>query len=80
MIKLEKKLKTSLYDAECQEKQIRLEQNRLEQRKKEIEQTLKLKQNEIAHSLKRYFVFFLFFILCCFTDILFFLFGIFYYF
>merc|ERR1719384_2157630 len=41
IIKLEKKLKTSLYDIECQEKKLKLEQFRIEERKRELEQSYK---------------------------------------
>ena len=53
IIKLEKKLKTSLYDIECQEKKLKLEQLRIEERRRELEQNYKLKTNEIVGSIKR---------------------------
>ncbi len=53
IIKLEKKLKISLYEIECQEKKVKLEQIRIAERKRELNQNYKLKTNEITASLRR---------------------------
>jgi len=53
IVKLEKKLKCSLYDIECQEKKVKAEQSRLEDRRRGLEQSYKLKTAELVHSLKR---------------------------
>jgi len=53
IVKLEKKLKCSLYDVEGQEKKIKAEQSRLEDRRRELEQSYKMKTAELLGSLKR---------------------------
>ena len=53
IVKLEKKLKCSLYDIEGQEKKVKAEQSRLEDRRRELEQIYKLKTAELVGALKR---------------------------
>lgn len=53
IMKLEKKLKCSLYDIEGQEKKVKSEQSRLEDRRRELEQIYKLKTAELVGALKR---------------------------
>ena len=53
LTKLEKKLKTSFYDLECQERKIKCEISRLQEKENEMNSIFKLKNTEISHSLKR---------------------------